>query len=198
MSEQSFIVVINPKGESNLPEINNLLTSLDHNTYHDLEWCEESGLIRLTFYTGTLFVFEKFVDLLLSSGAADIEASVFNSQCGENSYYKNKECYESYKEVDWNWIESQDPGLDFSNQYIVLTGEFDDYLEDHCKDDLEAIIEEYDGILEEVVSEKTTMLIEGEDPDLNEIASAKKYKIKIITGSEFEGLINEAYEAIDD
>ena len=128
MSEYGFDVYINPKDEIAEQSITNFvnyvknsdfqkiidldkkdrLFDLDHYFDKFMTISNVNGIINIGFSTFISFDIEDFLKFLLDLGTEEIEASIYDTQCGETYYYKNTKNIKDYTDTDWKWLKEQD------------------------------------------------------------------------------------------
>lgn len=87
----------------------NLLDDIEHYFDAPIDMKVRDGVINLCFDTFSSFESDCFMEFLQFLGAQKLEATIYDSQVGENYYYKDTDFIENYSDYDWKWIPVPEP-----------------------------------------------------------------------------------------
>ena len=181
---KAFIQAMKSEDIEKMEELDSeeLLYDLDEDLFGDVESSISGNIINLKFDTGNLSMeSEDVINFFISLGTKNIEASLFYSSCGEYEFYNNSnERLEQYVGKSWRWLTNPLP--DFTNENVLLTGEFDTF----SIEDFENEITRYAGVVSSNISTDVTLVVVGKTPNQDIVNQAMMLNIPILNQQQFE------------
>ncbi|MDM5180010.1 BRCT domain-containing protein [Massilia sp. DJPM01] len=145
-----------------------------------IETSIRDGIVYMAFDSASSLEVEVLVEFLHHLGAVDVEIAAFSSQVGEYFFLKNNDEYlDDYNEAEWKWL--QNPRAGFNDEYVVVTGTFEDY----DRASIEELIEEQGGNVQQSVNAKTTILVVGNKPGKSKVDKAAALGVRSMGETEF-------------
>ncbi len=161
-------------------DVDEVLYDVDDILNTQIESSISDGIVYMAFESASSLEVEVLVEFLHHLGAVDVEIAAFSSQVGEYFFLKNNDEYlDDFNDADWNWL--QNPRAGFADQYVVVTGTFEDY--DRAL--IEEMIEEQGGNVQQSVNAKTTILVVGGKPGKSKVDKAAALGVRTMGEKEF-------------
>jgi len=104
--DKAYLLIGHPEDSNLEKEI--LLEELEHYYSGDILVGDENGVLNLYIDMFPSIEFYDFADFMLHFDIEGLEASVYNSQVGEEEYYQNKDYFKNYKKITWKWLPEPD------------------------------------------------------------------------------------------